>query len=203
MKIGIIVDGQAESQAFRFITAKINIPNTQILAPLYADLQPRATPQQIVRSALGKIQILVSKNANKILLLIDSDDRRQCGAEFARDINQALIVSGYPNAQAVVKIKCYENWLIADTDSIAKMKNRFKITSSFEHKVKPNKADNINDPEDLLNSITIRTRYKKGKDSVEISRYAEPDKIGSNSRSFRKLLNLLGHPKYLRQSKYP
>ncbi|QWV94885.1 DUF4276 family protein [Geomonas oryzisoli] len=203
MKIGIIVDGQAESQALRFIVDKIKIAGTQIVAPLYSDLQPRATPHQIVRSACGKIEILNAKNVDQIVLLIDLDDRRECHVAFADSINKAISDMKLPNITAVVKNKCFENWLIADHNGISKMVNRFKLSQAFINSVCKNKADNVLKAEELINSIANKTKYKKGIDSVEMSKCVDPMNIALNSRSFRRFLRVIGHSKYSTQSKQP
>ena len=51
MKVGIVVDGDAESQALRLLTERFDIEDVQLLAPAYANMQPKSAPGQIAQSA--------------------------------------------------------------------------------------------------------------------------------------------------------
>ncbi|MGH9834830.1 MAG: hypothetical protein ACRD9Y_17570 [Blastocatellia bacterium] len=58
VKIGMVVDGDAESQALKLITRRIKIEGTVLLDPRFADIQPKSTAKQIARSAADQIAIL-------------------------------------------------------------------------------------------------------------------------------------------------
>lgn len=97
----------------------------------------------------------------------------------------------------------FENWLIADPEAIAQIKN-FKLTSTFRKRVAPDKADHVPNPIDLLNKLELGPKsFHKTVDGTEIAKKLDINTVASNSRSFRRFLRLLSHPDYLTQSKKP
>ena len=203
MKIGIVVDGDAESQALRLLTKRIDIEDVQLLAPAYANMQPKSAPGQIAQSAKSRIDILLARKANKIVVLVDREDRDECPPAFARQIKQAFAQLGYDDITVVVKNRTFENWLIADIDALKELSGLFSVTRSFERTVSPNKADNVGDAEALLKKIAIKRRFHKRRDASAITAVQEALEMARNSRSFRRFLRVVGHPQYLTQSKKP
>lgn len=203
MKIGVIVDGQAESQALCYIFKNISIPGLQLINPLYADMQPKASPEQIARAAHGKLCILQEKNVDKIIVLIDNEDRPSCHIEFAKKIKQAFNKLFDIDVYVVVKYKCFENWLISDPVGLSKLKSRILMTQSFMNYILPNKADNVVNPVKLINEVCNKHEYHKRTDAIAFAKIIVPDKMALNSRSFRRFLGEVGHSRYLKQSKRP
>ncbi len=203
MRIGIIVDGAAESQALKLLTRRIHISKVEILDPIYANVQPKSTPRQIARSAKSRIGILTARRVDKIVLLIDREDRKECPTQFARDIEAAFSSLGHNNIKVTVKNRRFENWLIADVDVFKRMKARYNTTVSFENAVVPNKADSVLNAEALINKICKGGDYHKRKDAAQITQSQNISAIARNSRSFRKFLRTLQHPDYTEQSKLP
>lgn len=202
MKIGIIVDGDAESQALFNLTQNINIENIQIIKPIYADIQPKASFEQIAKKALKSIGFLRGKNADKIIGFIDREDSEACPTEIRNKPEEAFKKIANEDICIVVKNRKFENWLCADIEALKKMPRRFSVTTAFENQVK-NKADSIKDAEKLLDTITIpkESRYHKRKDAQNITAKQNILNIACNSRSFRRFLRLISHPSYLEQSK--
>lgn len=204
MKVGTIVDGQAEVFAVQNLFRNIPIPNVQLLKPLYADMQPRATPHQIARAARGTCTILRAKSVDLIVVLIDHEDRDGCPSVFAGSLRIAFADLGIVGVEVVVKHRKLENWLVGDPDSLqAKMMARMKITSAFKRAVVPNKADRVDDAVALLNSACVKQDYHKRSDAQAIARAISPNVVASNSRSFRRFLRIIGHSSYATQSRLP
>ncbi len=205
MKIGIIVDGDAESQALFNLTQNINIGNTQIIKPIYADIQPKASFEQIAKKALKSIGFLRGKNADKIIVFIDREDSETCPTEIKNNLEEAFKTIANEEIEVVVKNRKFENWLCADVEALRKMPKRFSVTNAFENQVKNNKADSIKDAEKLLDTIIIpkESQYHKRKDAQNITAKQNILNIACNSRSFRRFLRLISHPSYLKQSKKP
>ena len=203
MKVGIVVDGDAESQALRLLAERIDIEDAQLLTPAYANMQPKSAPGQIAQSAKSRVDILLNRNADKIVVLIDREDRDECPPKFAKLIEQVFRKLGYDEVTVVVKNRTFENWLIADIKALKSLRGRFRVTKSFEKKVSPNKADNVRDGEALLKAIAIDRKYHKRRDAKAITTIQEALEIARNSRSFRRFLRVIGHPQYLSQSKKP
>ncbi len=203
MKIGIVVDGAAESQALKVLTQRIEIEGVQLLNPAYANMQPKSPPGRIARAAFKKVDILRARGATLIAVLIDREDREECPPEFADQLKRAFAKLGYDDIRVVVKNRTFENWLIADINALKKLSRLFNVTKTFERTVSPNKADNVRDAKALLNKIAIKHGYRKGRDDARITAVQEALNMAKNSRSFRRFLCVVGHPQYLLQSKKP
>lgn len=204
MNLGLVVDGQAEALALKEITDRISISGQRILTPVYADMQPRATATQIAKSAKSKIDLLRARGADAVLVLIDMENNSGCPGSFAADLRSGFLKHGV-QVVVVVKVRSFENWLIADPTAFAQMPARFNLSRRFERAVAPNKAD-MHNPKaaiELINSIANGSRYHKRKDAVAISKKLDVDVAGKNSRSFRKLLRQVNHGDYSGQSRNP
>ncbi len=200
MKIGIIVDGDAEMKAFRCLTERIGIQGVQLLKPIHADMQPKATAGQIAKAAEDKLGILRSKKADQIIVLIDRENRQECPGKWKDEIEMAFSELGYSQVKVVIKNRKFENWLIADAGVFKKLRARYQMTEPL---VAPNQADNVEDAEKLLNKITVKVEYSKGRDAAQIAALQDYLEVARNSRSFRRFLRLIGHPHYKDQSKKP
>ena len=200
MTIGIIVEGQEESQSLAHITAKIIIEGVTIRKPLYASIEPKATPGQIVKALESRLKILGA--IDRVLVLIDLENLDECPGERAQVLQKAVQKMGYDNVHVVIKNRKFENWLLADCDALNQLTN-FSPTQAFLRKV-TGKADNVTDAVELLSSIKNDKRsFHKTQDGTAIARKAVPETIALHSRSFRRFLHLLKHPTYKQQSKKP
>lgn len=151
MKIGIICDGSAESQALAKIVDAIHIYDVKFIRPIYADMQPKSTTALIAKKAERAIGILRSKKVDKIIVLIDFEDREGCPIAFSRKLSSAFHDKGMHETMIVIKVSKFENWLVADHKGLNTLK-RFNVSKSFVNAVSPDKADNV-DAVALLNSI--------------------------------------------------
>lgn len=204
MRVGVLVDGDAESQALRNLTRRITIPGVQVTDPIYAPMQPTATPERIVADAKERLETLMAvRRVDKILVLIDHEHRTECPGDRAEALCKYFHAAGYPLVSVVVKNRKLENWLVSDTSVFRRARGRYKLTTSFVNSVEPNKADNVVDAEALLNSIVIGCAYHKRKDAAQITALQNPATVALHSRSFRRLLRLLGQSSYQTQSRRP
>ena len=198
MKIGIIVEGQEEQQSMRYIVENINIEGKQILTPIFAPIEPKATPQQIVKAMEGRLKLL--SKANQIIVLIDLEDMDICPGDRANSLENYFFSKSYTNIKVIIKKRQFENWLLADPDAINGLKN-FNVSEAFRRRVTGN-ADNIHNPIELLSNLkSDRKSFHKTKDGTAIAKEIDYLKVADNSRSFRKFLRVIGHPLYLTQSK--
>lgn len=204
MKVGIIVDGQAEFRSLPKLLPRVESGHV-ILNPIYADIQPLAPIKQIVLSVTKKWKVLLSQNVEIILILLDLEDRDVCPGAWAMELESALNKAnkGYGvEFKVVVKNSCYENWLVSDMSVFHKMPKRFKISRSDERAISPNKSDKVNALGILKKSIQGNP-YDKIRDAIQIMNLAQPLEMGANSRSFRRFLRVVGHPSYDEQSISP
>lgn len=204
MRVGIIVDGDAESLALRNLTRRITIPGVQVADPIFAPMQPGASPARIVAAAKGRLETLVHlRRVNKVLILIDREARSECPGEWATSLCSCFHAAGYRLVSVIIKNRKLENWLISDTDVFRRARSRYRLTPAFVRTVEPNRADSVDDAEALLNSIVIGSTYHKRKDAAQITSLQDPMTIAQHSRSFRRLLRVLGDPSYKDQSRRP
>lgn len=205
MRLGILVDGQAEFRALPELLPKIESPHT-LLAPLYADIQPFAPIPQIVGAVRTKLPILRGRRAERVLVLLDMESRAVCPGVWAGDLEAALnrdcTSSGIQQFYVVVKNSCFENWLVSDITALQRMPKRFSLSATTVRSIQPNKADRVN-AQRILETAAQGDGYSKTADAVRILSLAEPLAIAANSRSFRRFLRRLDHPRYLDQSIAP
>lgn len=204
MKTALITEGEGEITAIETIIKKIGL--TDILQrPLHADLQPKANPKVIARSAKGAISLCETRGVGRVIILIDAEDNPD-PASFVRNLEQAFHEIYYDKKIkfcVVAKKIMIENWLISDVLALRQMTGRFDVTMAFERSVTPDKADSVTDPVALLNSIVKNKEYRKGTDPTAISLKFDPLRASRNSRSFRKFLREIGVIEYKKQSKFP
>lgn len=202
MKIGVIVDGKAEPEALLRLRGKVHASGP-FLKPLYVDLQPMAPPGLVAKRARRNIDTLRARGAQRIVLLIDREERQECAPELAARIAEALGRRGESGVTVVVKDRALENWLVADPDCFAALSARFHPPKSFARRVSPNKADSVRDAAFLLNRIAVRRPYHKRHDPARILAALDVTAAAKNSRSFRRFLRAMGDRRYRDQSRLP
>lgn len=204
-KVGVIVEGEGEIKAIENIIKKLKLKNEIIRQPLRADLQPKATPEVIAKSAESRVKLCKNRGVKKIVVLIDKEDH-PCAVRLAASIEGAFkkIYAGMElDFSVVVKNSMIENWLIADPSAFKKMPAKFKVTAAFENAVSNDKADNIVNPVEIINKIIIKNEYSKGSDPSSIMEKQDPLIAAENSRSYRKFLREIGCVVFAGQSKKP
>jgi len=205
MKIGFVVDGEAEFRSFAKLYSRLSTKHT-LLNPLRTDIQPLSSAKQIAAVVDSPINILRGKQASLIVILIDREDRSECPGQWATKI-EAEVKTRYSFMQncrfaVVVKNTCYENWLISDTNVFINMPKRFNLSQKRISQVVPGKADKV-DAQSVLKEAAIQKSYDKIADAVHIMTHANPLIMAANSRSFRRLLRIIESPPYLQQSRHP
>lgn len=205
MRIGIIVDGQAEYRSLPKILERIECPHL-VVKTLYADIQPFAPVAQIVKAVNSRMPALQVKNVDHVLVLVDRESRKVCPGEWAKEIERALdrgcSQSHSCSFAVVIKESCYENWLISDVNALLKMRKRFSLSKQTIRAIQPNKADR-QDAQDILKKAAQGAAYSKIQDSMRLMSVAEPLSVAANSRSFRRLMRQLENEQYANQSKRP
>jgi hypothetical protein len=205
MRIGIIVDGQAEYRSLPKLLERVQTPHA-VISTLYADIQPYAPVGQIVTAVRTKLPILIAKKVDRVVVLLDREDRQVCPGDWAREIEQVLSRKcaqvGIASFCVVVKEPCYESWLIGDVSAFKQMPARFSLSKGDINSIQPNKADRC-DARNILKKAAKGASYSKVNDAVRIMRLVNPLRLARNSRSFRRLLRQLEHEMYKDQSKQP
>lgn len=203
MRIGIICDGDAESQVLRLLTKQVRNKNTYIANPVYANMQPKSSCKQIVKASDSAISLLKQQQVEKIIVIIDFEDKNDCCIRCVRELNSEYQKCYQDiNLIVVIKYRRFENWLISDYKAVASLKKFAGIKQKARY-IAPDKADHVEDATKLLNSICNGGEYTKRKDAFAICKKSNIDEMAKNSRSFRKFLRECNYQKYQRQSKEP
>jgi hypothetical protein len=196
MRIGFLVDGQAEYQGLRQLTARLS-PHP-IVRVLYCDIQPLATPGQMAHAAAKRFPILAAAEVDTVVLLVDKETRSECSGELAdairREAEARLKTLALPMAlHVVLKVTKLENWLVADPQALRELPGVFEDVDRIERQVAKGRADAV-DALQLLRGCARKRVYVKTDGAVAICRKLDPARAAANSRSLRKLLKVVGHP---------
>jgi uncharacterized protein DUF4276 len=203
MRIGVVVDGISEFASLGQLYPGLQLlSGAQLLQPVKADIQPYAPVGVIVRQCAPKVALFLARGADRVVVLIDREDRDSCAGTLATAIEQGIASRGHANVYVVLKSRAFENWVIADLAALRALPKRFVVSRATERAVQPNKADHV-DAIGLLKRSAQGDAYDKVKDSKSVLGKAEPDRIGQHSRSFRRFMHVVGCPKYELQSRLP
>ena len=200
------MDGQAEYRSLNELFRKGLSPQHALLAPIYADIQPYAPLSQIVGTIKKRLPILRARHVGMVLVLLDRENRAVCPGDWAHQIESALGEhcgsAGCGAARVVVKEASFENWLIADTSVFQRLPKRFYLNPNLIDSISENRADKVN-AQSILKHAALGRAYDKVDDSIRIMRLTDPQLMARNSRSFRRLLRVVGNPMYRDQSINP
>ena len=166
-------------------------------------MQPMAAVQQIGHRVIKKMPIVMAKNPDLVVVIIDLEHREDCPPHFASAIEEEIVSRlHHPvvKISVVVKVRCFENWLLAGVQSMNSLKG-FKVSNKLMNRIIPDKADNV-DAIRLLKAVSAGG-YDKISDGKRITTCVRCQEIATNSRSFRRCLRVVGAPKYQSQSKTP
>lgn len=198
MKIGLLVDGQAEYRALPHLLSRLGAPHQVLEPPLFCDIQPFASPAQMALAASKRFSTLLAKRADLIVILIDKETRPDCTVELVQAVEREARrrlkdLSSTVDLQVVFKVAMFENWLVADPQALARLPGLFEHVERIERQVSSGRADSVN-AEDLLKACSKQRGYHKVDGAVAICKGLDPVRAAGNSRSFRKLLKVLGCP---------
>ena len=204
MRIGLIVDGQAEFRSLPTLIRRIDTSHV-LLDPLFADIQPFAPLAQVVGEVRSKLPILQNRRIDHLIVLLDRESRPDCPGFMAKEIAEGIVracAARLPETSfsCVVKNSRFENWLISDLEALGRMNGRFMLSAAQRRAISPDRADNI-DALAILKAAALDKPYAKVRDAMRIMERAQPRNLARNSRSFRRFLRLVGDPDYAEQSK--
>lgn len=194
MKIGVLVEGDAEFHALPNLWPRLGSPH-QILGPLKCGIQPFANPAQMALMASKKFPILLfSWKVDAIVILIDKETRQDCTGELVQAVERQCrerlaALSKTVSLSVVFKVSKFENWTASDPNALRALPGMFENVERIEKQVAPNRADTV-DALGLLKTCA-RKSYDKVGGAVAICKQLDPVRAAANSRSFRKLLKVL------------
>jgi hypothetical protein len=202
MRLGVIVDGEAEYASFKDLLPKLAAESGNVfLSTLKADLQPHAPFGAMAKSCRSRVTQLEARRADLILILLDRETRPECPGDLARALQREVQTYASSDIEVVIKNRCFENWLLADLTALAAQPARFSISATVRGRVEPDTADNV-DGNDIVKRVVLGS-YEKVSDSCRIVKQLDVTRAGRNSRSFRRLLRVSGVALYSSQSRRP
>jgi hypothetical protein len=205
VKIGLIVDGDAEFRSLPHLIPKISTPHVIFHNPLRVPVHGAMPPGQIAAQVVSRVKIFSARGANKVIIALDREDSETCPGVLAQTIAAACArACSRPGivVEVLIKDRMFENWLIADVTALEKFPRRFGITEKFRRAVVPNKADAVPALR-MLEGVSKGDSFHKVDDAIKICRAARPENIAKESRSFRRFLRIVEHPDYQAQSRQP
>jgi hypothetical protein len=202
MKLGFVVDGQAEYLSLRHLFSQLeNATGNVFLRTVRADLQPYAPYGAMARSCRARLLELEGRGADCVVILLDRERRVECPSDLATGLRQDAQRYTATRVEVVIKDWCFENWLIADLNALSSQRGRFAVPRACRKCVEPNKADSA-DSQKLIKGMA-RDTYEKVLDSERILARMDILRAAEHSRSFRRFLRVVGHPHYASQSLEP
>ena len=208
MRIGFIVDGDAEFGSLPRLLSKVDTREELLGRVVKASVHPLGGIGKLVRGLMHSVRVLVlQRKVDLAVVLLDREQRPDCCGALATELKDALVAECAREGLAVqievvFKDRMFENWLIADLDALRSCPKRFRVAPSTVKAVEPNRADTANALQ-ILKTATQQGGYDKVGDAKLILSAAEPLRIAANSRSFRRLLRVVGSPRYAKQSRRP
>jgi hypothetical protein len=207
MKVGFIVDGDAEFASLPHVLRRIDSKHEVLPRVLKAPVHPLGGPGKIARAVMPAVHLFVTKGVRHVVIILDREHQTECCGAIAAEITQAVSTRCKNEGlgvevSVVLKDRAYENWLVSDPEALRASAARFRVTAALTKKVQPNKADTV-EAGKLIKTAVVKGSYDKVEDGVRIMKAADPSRMGANSRSFRRLLRVAGDPTYSKQSKHP
>jgi hypothetical protein len=207
LRVGIIVEGDGEFGGLPKLWPRVQ-GSHRIVRTLKSNFAPDGPTGHIAMEAAKTARILVTERVDRIVLLLDMEARAGCpgllaeelAAEVQKRLGDSCPIAG---VGVVVKMRAFENWLVADPQAIRALPGLFDKASAATGRVSPDKADRVDAIKLLKNCMRAGRTYHKRRCAEEICSRLDPLRAASNSRSFRKLLRELGVPKYRNQSRTP
>src|SRR3954464_11334924 len=93
-------------------------------------LQPKAALAQIALAAAEACQVLARRRADLAVILLDLEDRDECPGALASTLGQLITrqmhrLGATMDVAVVFKVRAFENWLVADLQSLRAMPRLF------------------------------------------------------------------------------
>ena len=178
MKIGIIVDGPGDKAALdaRF-EKKFKVIKTD--GPRGHDV----SIQKIVSGARKQVRILKALQCNKIILMLDYENRPSNYCTFVKSLKSEM-KSKYPNEDiyVVVPNMMIENWFLADIEHLSKKKKYFRP------KQKQRSFEGTNGKKELKKLLLKNCSYKEIQHGKELFPLVRQEVAMKNSPSFKDLI---------------
>ena len=122
MRTVFITEGEGEYAALPLLKHQIQErTGIHLIPPMRITIQPDGPATKIGRSIKEKLlPTLMAKQVEKAVVLLDREMRGDCPGEFAIEVLAAVrsLCGTGIDFTVVLKDRCFENWLVADVQSL-------------------------------------------------------------------------------------
>ena len=160
-----------------------------LLNPIYANVSPLAPIPLLVKQLEPRIRLAVSRRAELVLVILDSEKAASCPGERATQITTAFANMGVTNCTVVLKHTRFENWLIADREALYSCPGLFPAASRLNYP--KGRADSVDALRLLTTTMGNKVVYSKMRHPEKVLAHADIIRMRANSRSFNKFLRTL------------
>ncbi len=142
------------------------------------DLNGKSVSIQAIANKVGSLVRLYNNRYYPIIVIIDRENRIESSPEIAENLKRELDNQGLGNIDIRINVadRMFENWIVADWESLPTKLEKPEITES------------VNGCSILKKALDS---YHKTTDGVELFTKANPSNIYQNSESFRTFIDSL------------
>lgn len=194
-KVGFVTEGDAEIASLPELYPQLEVrTNNQFLRPVRANVDPLAPVPVIAKGVTERVRLSIARGATAVVVLLDREDHVDSASVRAAQIQAGLRKFFGGNVSVVVKDRMYENWLISCPASFVAQKGRFPSCEAI--RFPEGRGDAVPNATRLIGQARGRGDYEKVADAKRLLQKADVDALARNSRSFRRLLAVIGDPLY-------
>lgn len=186
-RVGIVSEGDGEVRSLHHLYGQLGgLGEIQLLRPIKVSVDPQSPVPLLARRLEIAVRQSTARGANRVVVLLDSEDPHCCPGERAGEISRALSRLTQDQFSVVLKHCKLENWLITSPTAIAACSGLFPDAESIRYPA--GRADNA-DAYRLLSSATgRRSSYAKIRHADRLLQNAHVPEMQEHSRSFRKFV---------------
>lgn len=205
MRVAILTEGDTEYACIPLLRDQILLrTSAESIKVMKLAVQPDGPPAKIARTIKSQFFTILRDRYELVIVLLDREAKTEgCGAIASRIKTEITRTCGSSVSFHVsIKDRTFENWIVADLDSLRAQPRRYSVDRAMIAKVQPDKADHV-DALSLLKVATIGRAYEKVADGKKCAAEASISRMAKHSRSVRHFLHLLGDVDYATQCKRP
>jgi hypothetical protein len=200
--LALISEGESEIASLHLLFSQLaDRCGISLMRPILAPVDPLAPEPLLARGISERVKLAAANGATEAVVLLDLETPSTCPVAKATSIEQRLLSVCSIPTRVVMKVVKYENWVAAAIGAIEAQPGAFPQARRVRPKAENGKADGIPDAYALLRSSSGRNGYHKVHGAKKVMSKADMEEIAANSRSFRRMLALMGDARYSESSK--
>lgn len=191
MKVGILTEGRGEVPALPKLYGQLRALGHQLLNPVFVDVPPLAPAALVANRARARVNMMLARDADRAILILDREGSLQDPVVRAQEIVSALKPMCGGDVRVVIKDRCIENWLIADSAAFSAQPMLFPRHDKIRYAA--GRAD-AQDATKLIKMALHTSSYEKMQHPAKILAHSKIVSMRSNSASFERLIQAITAP---------